>query len=406
MNNFLKTAATLCAAAAFTLSAQAAFANTAANTQIFNQATLSYSDGATSRTATASVIVTVSLVPAAPTIAAGPPQSTSYAGPATVLHNTFVVTNNGNGPDTFTLSTLITGSTNTTGPGAAVVNPLAPATLALGGTITISGCTTTAIKVPSDGSAADSTVNGITGGSTVVIAGEVRTVSLVVDPGGTGTATITLASPLTSAPGAGVTVGEQKAVTVDVTAGTITTAGTDITVAKNLTATSTHAPNPTLTSASITDTYTSGVASLTKYVRNLTTSQAGTGIKLTHNTADYYPSGITAKTGDVLEYILLATNSGSGPVTASVITDILPTEFVTLKTGVYPGATDLAYESDTGVFSYLTQANDGDTGYYNAGTSTIRVNVGTGATANNGTNLGGSIGAGKSVYLYYQVTVK
>lgn len=393
------------ATGAIALPAAPALANIAANTQIVNQASLSYNDGAAVRTATAAVTVTVSLVPGIPNIAIGPPQTTSYNGPNTPLHNTFTVTNSGNGPDTFTLGALITGSTNTSAPTATISNPAAPGTLALGGTITVAGSTQSAIKVPSDG-VADSAVNGISAGSTVVIAGEVRTVNAVSDPGLSGIATITLSSPLSNtAPGAGVIVGEQKTVTVDVTAGAIGTPGSNITVNKDLTVTSTHSAAATLTSASITDTFTSGVASLTKYVRNVTTGQTGT-TKLTHNSADYYQSGVTAKTGDVLEYILVASNSGSAPVTASVVTDVLPTAFVTLKINVYSANTrDFIYEDAAGALSYLTAANDGDIANYNAGSSTITVNVGSSATPNNGTNLGGSIDAGKSVFVYYQTTV-
>lgn len=170
-----------------------AWATTAANTQIVNQAQLSYFDGAGTRTATAQVIVTVTLVPAIPGIAiVSGIQSTSYAGPATTLHNTFSVTNNSNGPDTFTLAANITSSTNTSGPTATVSNPLAPLQLNLGGSITVAGSTQTVILVPSDGTA-DSVVNGIKAGTTIVIGGEARTVSTVVDPGTSGTATITLA---------------------------------------------------------------------------------------------------------------------------------------------------------------------------------------------------------------------
>lgn len=405
MKFVMKRAIPLLGLAALVLHAAPARANIAANTQIVNQASLSYNDGSATRTATAAVTVTVSLVPGVPNITLGPSQTTSYNGPNTTVHNTFTVTNSGNGPDTFLLSSAITGSTNTSAPSAAVTNPAAPATLTLGGTITVADSTQTAIKVPSDG-VADSTVNGIGAGSTVVIAGEVRTVVSVTDPGLNGVATINLASVLTNAPGAGVIVGEQKTVTVDVTAGTIASTGTNITVSKNLTATSTHSPAATFTSASsITDTFTSGVASLTKYVRNVTTGQAGT-TKLTHNSADYYQSGITAKSGDILEYILVASNSGSAAVTSSVVTDTLPTAYVTLKATPYSGNTkDFVYEDAAGTLSYLTAANDGDVASYNAGQGTITVNVGSSATPTNGSNQGGAIDPGKSVFVYYQVTV-
>ena len=382
------------------LTAAPAQANLAANTQIFNNASLSYNDGSTTRTATASVVVSVSLVPGNPNIAIGAFQTTAYAGPNTVLHNSFTVTNSGNGPDTFTLATAIAGSTNTTGPTAAVSSPLT--NLSLGGSITVAGSTVNQVLVPSDGVIGSSAVNGLMAGSIVSVGAEVRTIGSVVNSG-SGIAQINLLSPLTSAPGAGVTVGEQKTVTVDVTAGTIGVAGTDITVNKTLTATSTHLGTATLTSASMTDTYKSGAATLTKYVRNLTTGVVGTGSKFTHNGTDYYPSGITAKSGDVLEYILLSSNGGSGSVTASVVTDVLPTAYVTLKSGYSGGTREFMYESEAGVQSFLTAANDGDTADYVG--STITVNVGVGATPTNGTNLGGSIASGKSVFVYYQVTV-
>lgn len=401
MKKFFKILPALAIAAAMAFSAASAFAGTAANTQIFNQATLNYTDGGVPKTATASVIVTVTLVPAAVTVVPGPtPPPTSYT-PGATLQNTFIVTNQSNGPDLFDLETIITGQTNTSGATATVTNPVPPAKLALGGSITVTGSTTTAIKVPSDGSSADAVVNGISNTSTVVINGETRTVTSVVDPGGTGVATITLSSALTSAPGAGVTVGEQKTVTVNVTVNNITTSGTNITVSKKLKVTSATSPNPSAESTPITDTFTSGIGSLTKYVRNVTTGEVGTTQLIKGST--YYQSGIHAKTGDTLEYVLVAGNGGSGTISATVITDTLPTEFVTLKTGQYSGA-DLLYENETGVTTVLTVANDGDTGKYSG--STITVNAGSGATPTNGTNLGGSIAAGLSVFVYYQVTVK
>jgi hypothetical protein len=401
MKSILKTLLSLLIAVTLVMTANAAFASTAANTQIFNQATLAYTDGGVAKTATASVIVTVTLVPSAVTVVPGPtPPPTSYT-PGATVQNTFIVTNQSNGPDLFDLEAIITGQTNTSGATATVTNPSPPAKLALGGSITVTGSTTTAIKVPSDGSSADAVVNGISNTSTIVINGETRTVSSVVDPGGTGVATITLSSALTSAPGAGVTVGEQKTVTVDVTVSSIITSGTNITVSKKLKVTSATSPNPSTESTPITDTFTSGIGSLTKYVRNLTTGEVGTTPLNKGNT--YYQSGIHAKTGDVLEYALVAGNGGSGTISATVITDTLPTEFVTLKTGQYSGV-DLLYENEAGTTTALTVADDGDTGKYSAGT--ITVNAGSGATPTNGSNLGGSIAAGLSVFVYYQVTVK
>src|ERR1039457_4534030 len=86
-----------------------AWANLAANTQIINQAQLSYNDGVATKTATASVTVTVGLVAAAPNIVPGPPQSTSYNGAGTTRTDSYTITAGANGPDTYNLSAAVTG---------------------------------------------------------------------------------------------------------------------------------------------------------------------------------------------------------------------------------------------------------------------------------------------------------
>ena len=143
-----------------------AWANLAANTQIINQAQLSYYDGSTTRYAYASVTVTVSLVPAAPTIVAGPPQTTSYNGCTTTLTDSYTITATSNGPDTYNLSATVSGSTNDTSPSAV---PTA-STVALGATVTTVGSTGTVLVVPYDG-VTDGMDNGIAVNATVVISG-------------------------------------------------------------------------------------------------------------------------------------------------------------------------------------------------------------------------------------------
>ena len=372
-----------------------AWANLAANTQITNSATLSYFDGLTTKTATASVTVTVSLVASAPTIVPGPAQSTSYNGSGTTLTDSFTITSTANGPDTYNLSAAVTGSTNTTGP---TVVPTAP-NVVLGASVTTIGSTAQVIVVPADGTS-NSSVNGIEVGDTVVINGESKTVTGISD-NASGTSTITLNSALVGgAPGAGVLVAEKKTITTTVTAGTITSSGTDVTVSANITATSATTPGATATSASILNTFTSGVATLTKYVRNVTVP-SGTGSPYTYGGNNYYLTSVTAKPGDVLEYLLVATNSGAGSVSASVVTDVVPTRYVSLKTGVYSSGTrDVTYVNDAGAASYLTSVPDSDAATYAA--PTLTVNVGTGAT----NSAGGTIpGGNKSVLVLYQVTV-
>src|SRR5664279_767932 len=176
-------------------------------------------------------------------------------------------------------------------------------------------------------------INGIQVGDTVVINGETRTVTAISD-NPSGTSTITLNAALGAAPGVGVLVAEQKVLTVTVTAGTITTGGTDVTVSANITATSVSSAGATLTSGSVLNTFTSGVATLTKYVRNVSVA-SGSGVPYIYSGINYYPTGVTAKPGETLEYVLVAANSGSGAVSASVVTDILPTSYVTLKANAY-----------------------------------------------------------------------
>ncbi len=395
MNQILKMQLILFSLAlAFAASAGSAWANTAANTHIINNATLSYNDGTGTRTATASVTVTVALVPAIPTVAPGPPQSTSYNGPATPLTNSFTVTATANGPDTYSVTSAITGSTNTTSPTA---TPQAP-TVYLGATVTLAGSTTTVITVPSDG-VSNNIVNGIQAGSTVVIGIDTRTVQSVTD-NATLTSIITLTAPLASAPAAGVVVAEQKTVLVNVTAGTITTTGTNVTVTKNVTITSTTNPGITVTSGTVTDTYTSGAASLAKYVRVVKPSPpAGTGSPYVYNSTNYYQAGITAAPGETLEYILVATNSGSGPVTAAVATDALPTTYVTLVPNAYAANREVTYVNETGVATTYSAANDTDQATYAAGILTVYVGAGSTNSA------GGSIPATTFVLVLYRVTV-
>lgn len=379
-------------------SAASAWANIAANTQIINQATLSYNDGAGTRTATASVTVTISLVPAALTIVPGANQSTSYSISAT-LTDSFTVTSGANGPDTYNITTTVTDQTNNGND--ATATPVV-ATVTLGSSVTTAGSTATVIVVPADGNLAGEVpgVNGIAVGDTVVINGEARIVSSIVD-NPTGTSTITLASALSGAPAAGVVVGERQVIQATVTPGTITTPGTDVTVSVTATVTSQTSAGATATSTpAILNTFTSGVANLSKYVRNITKPGTGTGVAYVYNSINYYPAGVTAEPGNTLEYILVAANtSTSGGVSASIISDALPTTFVTFKSNVYSGNADVTYVSDTNVVSYLTETGGDDQATYSA--PTLTVYVGTGATS----SAGGTIPLSSRVLVLYQVTV-
>jgi len=386
----------------FAAATGSAWALTASNTRIINSARLTYNDGTSVKFVDAiPVEVTVTLLPGTPTVTRGPDQSTLYTGPNTPLVNTFTITaSNTNGPDDYSLTPAIIATTNATGEGITLTSPASP--VRLGATVTLSGSTATVLVVPTDGNG-DSLINDIAVNDWVVVNNDTanpRQVSAISDTG-TGTSTITVAPALAAGiPGVGLLVGEQQTVTVTVNSGTITTAGQNIVITKELTIASTTDPTKTATAGPITDTYTSGLASLRKFVRNITTPAAGGTIySYPALGTDYYLTGITAKPGEVLEYILEAGNSGTGEITVAAITDTLPIAYVALRTGAYSGGTDITYFNESGIASFLTSAAGDDAASF--ASPVLTVNVGTGANV----GAGGTLASGATVRVLYRVTV-
>lgn len=395
MIRFFKITPLLSIAAALLFSTTSAQAATlAANTQIINTATLTYNDGAV-KTSQATAVVLYALVQSNPTINLGPaPTPIPYAGPTSNLNNTFVLTNNSNGMDSFDLVTNITGSTNTSGAGATITSPASP--VALGATVTSGLGTTSRLIVPYDGSTGSITtkINGLVIGKTISIGGATG-YSITAVNNSAGSSYIDFSPAYSGNVAAGVQVGEYVTVTVNVTAGTQNPANASlpVTVSKNLKATSITNPAITVTNGSITDTFTSGSAKLLKYVRNTTTSAPGdVAGKLNHGGHDYFQSGVPAAPNDKLEYMLFAANQGTVLVSGAGIADQLPISYVTFLTGQY-GGSDIAYENETGVITNISS-----TGLYNAGTGALSVPVG---------NMpGNTISIGASVFVYYLVQVK
>ena len=369
-----------------------ALADVAANAQIINQATLTFDDGTGPQTANASVTVTVAHVPGIPTLDSPADDSTAYTGVDTPLDFTYTITAGGNGPDTYTLSSVVTGQVNAGGAAATL-----PANIYLGATITTTGSTVTDLYVPADG-LSDAAVNGIAAGDTVMVAGELRTVSGVIDPAA-GTAVISLSGALSAAPGAGVAVLEQQTFTLTVTSGTIVAAGTDITVTAETTAASAAGATP---ADAVVATFTSGSATLTKYVRNVTSANGTAGVQtftVGGSANDYYTGGVTGVPGDTLEYLLLAENAGGGDVTGCTIDDVLPTGFVTLVTDAY-GTDEVTYVDVAGA-TETTLSQEADLDAASVSGANLTVHVGTGAT----NSTGGTIAAGTSVFIVYRVTI-
>lgn len=360
---------------------------TAANTPIVNSASVTYFDGSGTRSASASVTVMVTTVDSVATVDTPPNQTSPYTGSSAQQLYTFTLTASGNGPATYAVAATVDAFANTSLPVAAPsVNAIS-----LGATVTTAGSTATTLAVPSDG-VTNTAVNGIAVGSRVVVGGEVRTVTAVADPAA-GTAAITLDRPLSAPPAAGVSVFEQKSVVVDVLAGTIANPASAVTVTVSLKVTGRAGTG----AAQVVGTFTTSSATLTKYVRNVTSPTTGNilgtgGRSFTVNgtTATYYTSGVTGTRGDVLEYLLVAANTGTVPAAGCTVRDTLPTQFVAPQTDVFGPGLDILYVDDTLAETRLTLKSDGDNATLDGSTLTIAI---------------GAIGAGKDAKVVYRVTI-
>ncbi|MGB1466083.1 MAG: hypothetical protein ACPG8O_06915, partial [Alcanivorax nanhaiticus] len=116
---------------------------------------------------------------------------------------------------------------------------------------------------------------------------------------------------------AGTQIGEQQVLTVQVTAGTPVTAGVNgvhtLTVSGSTTALSGGSAVLFSDGLNATNTVLSGDGTLLKEVRNVTEG------------GSFATSGVTAKTGDVLEYQLTAASNAGSNLVAAVMEDTIPT---------------------------------------------------------------------------------
>lgn len=401
------------------LCAQAAFASTAANTAIVNKAVLTYNGGLT---AESSVTVKVDLVPALPnvTITRG---DAGYQGPDTpAIPNTVTITSSANGPATYTVTPTVTASTNTTG--ASVIGGTA---VVLGASITAGAGTTTSIVVPAPiggAVAADSEVNGIAVNDIVVFTVNSHTYTPKVTSTQFDAATNTFrinwanseAIPAADVLGAGVQVGERQQVNLSVKPGTISTLGLDITTTVKAEVTAPNFPTNSATTAPA-NKWTSTPPTITfqKYSRNVTAPVAGTGTahfnaSVEGNTGagslPYYTGGVTGKPGDVIEYLIEASNSGASTfdLTLCAIADYVPTTYVTDPLPAYTGSRHIFYIDTNAVTSTITAGAVGaNLASFVAG-STPNLVVNVGENANNTTP--GTIPIGKGVAIAYQVRIK
>jgi uncharacterized repeat protein (TIGR01451 family) len=127
----------------------------------------------------------------------------------------------------------------------------------------------------------------------------------------------------------------------------------------------------------------------------------GGGATTSYGGNTYFTTNVTAKTGEVLEYIVLVTNSGTGNISSCTVTDALPVNYANFNTTAYGSGVDaVTYVAENNAVSYYTAASDSDQATW--ASPTLTVYVGTGATS----SAGGTIAPTNVVKVLYQVTVK
>lgn len=309
--------------------ANMAQAITPANTQLAATATLTYTGNSTG--ITAAVTVTVSLVKANVTI------TPAYSVPAdqTKAENqafsaTYWVYAQNNGEATYNLSTTINTNNNVTSPGSFSTDT-ASITLGASALSAVSAAGLT-ISVPSDG-VADSTVNGLSAGDTVVINDVIYTIATggVTDPGGSGTATITLNTAVPASLPIGTGVFEAQSFTVSTTdVGSVGGASPSLTIRTSVS---------DGVDAAFTDDIVITIVqiSIAKYVGcgsspsncDDTSGSGSLQYDETNNTTGatgplYYTSGVTAKPGGTLEYLIVMSNPTATAISGAILSDVLP----------------------------------------------------------------------------------
>lgn len=370
------------------------WASTAATATVRNVVTVAYNNAAgTAQTPlVASVDVTINLVQAAATLAVSADVTTA---PGTDAVYTYTITNGANGISTYTPTASIASETDIGGStlSATPAITLGATTVTTG--VSILAATPTVITVPRDGSA-DSSVNGLADGDTVVIGGLVYAVSGIVDvqapvsPSTAVTTTITVTGPAQVVT-AGMLIVEQQTFTLNVTPGTMTSTS-DAHILVDLSVTD----GTNVTNATQTDTTVAAVGlSVTKLVRNVTNAVVGGGL-VNYGGQDYYANGVTGNPGEVLEYLIVVSKSASASsATSVVVTDPIPV-FTTFLTTAYAAASGLAIDNaGAGTFTNMTNAADPDAGEFAGNNVTFRP----GATA-------GTMGASAVSRMKFQVTIQ
>lgn len=384
--------------------AQPALADTAGGATIHNVATLSYAGGGAP--VKAAVNVGVQTVAAAPTVVKSTADQTVPA--YSNADYTFTVTSNSNGADTFALALASSDVNTAASPGMSfLLNGTPVSNLTLGASVTSQPSGNGVIYIPA-GSQTNLSVN-----DTVDLNGNLYTITAVSN--GTPASTNVLTGVTTPETPAALTltpVGAAPAITAgSVPAGT--QVGEQVTLVQRVVASAPATPAPATHTVSFTATSTAtdlagnpvvygstadgkntvttvvpATTNLAKLVRNVSRASGNalaTG-PATCNGNTYYTAGVTSKTGDTLEYCLLATVAvgASGPLTSAVITDDIPPYTAYVPNSTSLNGTPVADESGT---TPLASANGG-------------------MDVNGPGDPVGQIGVGKTATVLLQVTVQ
>jgi hypothetical protein len=411
----------LCAAAlglALLLPSTGALAGTAANTRINNTATLNFDGGTISST----VSVTVSLVPATPNVVVLGGNNTYTAPDSPTVTDSVIVTATSNGPADYDITVSLAAQSNNGDMGRISTSSSDPdagtiiAGVSLGASVTTGASTTGALAIPAGqitGSGATLAVNGLQSGDVLKFTFGGTTYTRNIDgaptDNGDDTYTLTLNAALPSAPPAGMPVHEQRTVLFYAFPGTVAATGTNITTTIEAVVSTAGAAEASATSSPI-NTWTTPPAnvSMTKYVRNHTNAIAGGGatdFTIDGATRTFYTDGVTGNPGETLEYVVFVVNSGAGGLSGSAIGDLIPTEYVDFVHNVYGANEDVWLIDATTVAGGVgiaapAVAAAGTPATYVA--PNLTVNVGAGADY----NTAGTIPAGGTALIAYQVTIK
>lgn len=407
-------AATILLMMSFGVAPPLVHAATSGNTTIFNEATVTYTSGGSTLTASDDESVTVLTLAANPTVTVNTTAQTVNAG-ANAVYN-YTLRSNANGIDTYNLS-LASVDANVSASGDAIAASstlwggivLSSAAGAPDGTINLPGGSTTGLA---NGDTVELTVGGAAEQYTVTItaAGNAESAGVAEVE-----ATLTLvaigASPDITAGNVvvGTQVGQYAVTTLTQTAGTPTTPGTDGTHTNNLTTTSTATLIDDVTTVS----YTTSAGTSDETITTVS-SPSVTILKESRNftnlSAWVSDGSTTAKTGEVIEYRITVTNTHASASTTNVyLTDDLPTYTAIALLGYNAAANDIQIDftddsaGPTTTTSYHDVPVDGDQAETVAGTLTATVGSGAGDAS---VPTGGTLDAQDSAVLYFRVTVQ